>query len=80
MVLDGDPLSPYFFILGSEVLLLLINRETQKGHLMGVKLGNSALPISKLCYADDVILLCRAKLNEVQALMNCINTYCSWSG
>uniref|UniRef100_A0A2N9HCG5 protein-disulfide reductase n=1 Tax=Fagus sylvatica TaxID=28930 RepID=A0A2N9HCG5_FAGSY len=39
-----------------------------------------APPISKLCYADDVILLCRARMDDVQSLVSCINTYCAWSG
>ena len=47
---------------------------------MGVKLRNSAPPISKLCYADDVILLCQARMDDVKSLMSCINTYCAWSG
>uniref|UniRef100_A0A2N9H5A5 RNase H type-1 domain-containing protein n=1 Tax=Fagus sylvatica TaxID=28930 RepID=A0A2N9H5A5_FAGSY len=29
---------------------------------------------------DDVILLCRARMDDVQSLMSCINTYCAWSG
>jgi hypothetical protein len=79
-LIQGDPLSPYLFILGSEVILRLLNRKVQQGFLMGVKLGNSAPLISKLCYADDVILLCRARMDDVQSLMSCINTYCAWSG
>lgn len=47
---------------------------------MGVKLGVSAPSISKLCCADDVLLICRAKSNEVRTMMNCISTYCAWSG
>uniref|UniRef100_A0A2N9ET81 Reverse transcriptase domain-containing protein n=2 Tax=Fagus sylvatica TaxID=28930 RepID=A0A2N9ET81_FAGSY len=77
---QGDPLSPYLFIMGSEVLMRLINREIQQGSLMGVKIGNTAPPISKLCYADDVILICRARADEVRSLMNCLDTYCAWSG
>ena len=71
---QGDPLSPYLFILGSEALFRLLNRKVQQGSLMGVKLGNSAPPISKLCYADDVILLCQARMDDVKSLMSCINT------
>ena len=61
-------------------MLRLLNRKVQKGSLMGVKLGNSAPPISKLCYADDMILLCRARMDDVQSLESYINTYCAWSG
>ena len=77
---QGDPLSPYLFILGSEVLLRLINREIQEGNLSGIKIGNSAPPLAKLCYADDVILICKAKMDKVRSLLSCIDTYCTWSG
>ena len=68
----GDPLSPYLFILGNEVLLRLINREIQHGSLTGVKIGSSTSPISKLCYVDDVILICRARTYKVRASMHCL--------
>jgi hypothetical protein len=57
---QGDPLSPYLFILGSEVLLRLIDKEVNQGKIKGVKIGVSAPPITKLSYADDLILFCRA--------------------
>ena len=77
---QDDPLSPYLFIIGSEVLLRLINREQSLGNLFGVKVAGNAHSISKLCYADDVILFCKAKMIEVTSLIKCINTYCEWSG
>ncbi len=77
---QGDPLSPYLFIIGSEVLLRLINREQSLGNLSGVKVAGNAQPITKLYYADDVILFCKVKLQEVNSLVQCIDTYCEWSG
>jgi hypothetical protein len=43
-----DPLSPYLFIMCSEVLARLINREVSNGHLHGVRLGPGVPGISKL--------------------------------
>jgi hypothetical protein len=77
---QGDPLSPYLFILGSEVLARLINREVIRCFFFGVQVAVGALKISKLFYADDVILYCNAKLAEVDSLMKCLNSYCLWSG
>ena len=54
---QGDPLSPYLFILGNEVLMRLINREVSQKNLMGFKVSNTAPPISKLCYADDILFV-----------------------
>ena len=75
---QGDPISPYLFILGSEVLLRLINREVDQQRLSGVKASNTAPPISKLCYADDIILFCKAKSSELATLKVCLEKYCSW--
>nr|POE46674.1 putative mitochondrial protein [Quercus suber] len=77
---QGDPLSPYLFILGSEVLLRLLNREVSQKRLSGVKVSNIAPPISKLCYADDIILSCKAKFVEIAILKSCLEKFCSWSG
>ena len=77
---QGDPLSPYLFILCSEVLSRLVNREVESGNLKGVKIAPRAPPISKLLYADDVLLFCGAQVVEVGVLMRCVDKYCKWSG
>ena len=77
---QGDPISPYLFILGSEVLCRLINKEISLGWLSAVKVSGNAPSISKLCYADDLILLCKAKMSELNVLKNCLEKYCYWSG
>ena len=65
---QGDPLSSYLSILGNEVLMRLINREVDQKDTFLVKVANNALVISKLCYADDVILFCKAKIFELASL------------
>jgi hypothetical protein len=77
---QGDPLSPYLFILCNEVLARLINVEVDRGLLRGLNLAPGAPNISKLFYADDVLLFCGAKIAEVDTLMNCVDKCCSWSG
>ena len=48
--------------------------------LRDVKVANCAPTISRLFYVDDVMLFCNARMTEVRGLMNCLNTYCEWSG
>lgn len=76
---QGDPLSPYLFIIGKEILARLIDREVERGTIRGVKVSIEAPAIMKLFYVDDVMLFCNAKMAEVRALMNCLNSYCEWS-
>ena len=77
---QGGPLSPYLFIIGYEVLARLISREEIKGNIRGVHLANGAPPITKLFYADDVMLFCNAKLLEIRTLLNCLDFYGKWFG
>lgn len=77
---QGNPILPYLFILGSEVLLRLINREVSQKKLFGAKVFNTAPPIYKLYYADDIILLCKGKSFELATLKICLEKFCSWSG
>ena len=74
---QGDPLSSYLFILGNEVLMRLINREVDQKDTFLVKVANNALVISKLCYADDVILFCKAKISELASLKMWLEKYYS---
>ena len=69
---QGDPIFHFLFILGCEVLMRLINRELSNGNLRGVKVASSTPPISKLCYADDVLLFCNARMDELIALTRCL--------
>ena len=77
---QGGPLSPYLFILCSEIMARLINRASDDGSISGVKMALGGLFISKLIYADDVLLFCGAKIAKVEVLMGCVNKFCYWSG
>ena len=58
---QGDPLSPYLFIIRSKVLARMINRNSAQKQINGIKIAPSSTGISKLFYADDVLLVCKAK-------------------
>ena len=58
---QGDPLSPYLFVLGMEALSGLIDRAVQGGFLSGCYIGKrngEGMVISHLLYADDTLLFC----------------------
>ncbi|XP_071728255.1 uncharacterized protein [Rutidosis leptorrhynchoides] len=54
-VRQGDPLSPYLFIITSEGLNRLIKRALEFSIFKGVKVGGDNLNVSPLQYADDSI-------------------------
>ncbi|KAJ0816203.1 putative RNA-directed DNA polymerase [Helianthus annuus] len=54
---QGDPLSPFLFVIAMEIISLLMNRACQTGLFKGCNLPNNGPIISHLCYADDVIFI-----------------------
>lgn len=77
---QGDPLSPYIFILCVEVLSGLISKCQNEGLIHGVSIATNAPTISHLFYADDSIIFCRAKPEEASIIMNILQIYQEASG
>ena len=77
---QGDPLSPYLFLLCSEGLNGLIKNSVATGDLRGFSLCKNGPQISHLFFADDSVIFCRAKMGDVQALQSALNLYEKASG
>ena len=60
---QGDPLSPYLFVLGMDILSRLINKVVEGNFLSGCKIrgrgGEEELELSHLLYVDDTLLFCK---------------------
>ena len=68
---QGDPLSPYLFVIGMEVLSCLINRAVDGNYLSGIRVANGRgedLAISHLLYADDTLIFCEDDLEQLKFL------------
>ncbi|XP_068328277.1 uncharacterized protein [Pyrus communis] len=77
---QGDPLSPYLFILVGEVLSKLIQGAVDQGRLAGVKIGGSGPVISHLFFADDTLLFLRADVKNCRNLKHMLDKFCMASG
>ncbi|XP_068339108.1 uncharacterized protein [Pyrus communis] len=77
---QGDPLSPYLFILVGEVLSKMIQGAVGQGRLEGVKMGGSGPVISHLFFADDTLLFLRADQKNCRNLRHLIESFCVASG
>ena len=77
---QGDPLSPYLFLLVSEGVNGLINKSVAMGDLRGFSLCKYGPQISHLFFADDSVIFCRAKIGDVQALQSALTLYEKASG
>ncbi|KAL6125577.1 hypothetical protein ACLB2K_073633 [Fragaria x ananassa] len=72
---QGDPLSPYLFLLCSEGLTSLFQNVEREGLVHGAKVSEGSPPISHLLFADDNMLFGRAEMQELTLLKQCLLLY-----
>ena len=68
---QGDPLFPYLFVMGMEVLDVLIRRAVEGGFLLECSIRGgrrSPMNISHLFFVDDTIVFCEASKQHLTYL------------
>ncbi|KAG7547788.1 Ribonuclease H domain [Arabidopsis suecica] len=70
-----DPLSPYLFILCSEVLSGLCRKVQEDGTLPGIRVSLGSPRVNHLLFADDTMFFCRSDENSCQTLLKIIKRY-----
>ncbi|MCH88321.1 RNA-directed DNA polymerase (Reverse transcriptase) [Trifolium medium] len=71
---QGDPLSPYLFILVTGGLTTLIKNSVARGDIHDVKICRGAPMVSHLLFADGCFLFYRSNLDETHHLMRILKT------
>ena len=77
---QGDPLSPYLFLLCSEGLNGLIEHAVDCKHIEGISLCRNGPKISQLFFADDSLLFCRARVGDMEKIQEFLGIYERASG
>ena len=77
---QGDPLSPYLFLLVGEVLSRMLHGAIDSRLSERVKMNASGPVISHLFFADDTMLFLKADRSNCMTLVDIINNYCFASG
>ena len=77
---QGDPLSPYLFLLCAEGFHSLIQKEKIAGTLKGVSISRGGPKITHLFFADDSLLFCKATKNDVTRIQGILSQYEKASG
>lgn len=77
---QGDPLSPYLFILCTEVLSGLWNEAHVTGRLKGLQFSRQSPFINHLLFVDDTVFFCKTNESNCSHLMKIIRQYEDSSG
>ncbi|KAK9994085.1 hypothetical protein SO802_023788 [Lithocarpus litseifolius] len=79
-VRQGDPLSPYLFLLCAEGFTALLAKAELEGRIKGVSICRGAPRVTNLLFADDSLLFFQAIQNEGEAIVEILQTYANASG
>ena len=77
---QGDPLSPYLFLLCSEGLHRMIQKVVDFGDIQGVSICRNGPKLTHLFFVDDSLLFCRATTQECHKVLEILSSYERVSG
>lgn len=72
---QGDPLSPYLYVLCAEGLTALLKDAERRGQLHGCRVCKGAQSVSHLLFADDSILFFQSSIAEARRVKEILNIY-----
>lgn len=76
---QGNPLSPYLFLLVIDVLSRLMIKEVTEHRISGIKLKPTCPTLSHLFFADDAILFLKVNKDECAHVLRTLEVYNSAS-
>ncbi|KAL0014391.1 hypothetical protein SO802_001460 [Lithocarpus litseifolius] len=77
---QGDPLSPYLFILCLNHLSLLLDSALHTKTLQPIKVNRRDLSFNHIFFADDIFLFAHANPQQTYILFNIFGDFCNNSG
>ena len=77
---QGDPLSPYLFVLCMERLNQVIEEAVISGRWKPVHASRGGPLLSNLFFADDIILFAEASCEQAAVIKDCLDRFCAASG
>ncbi|PNX61280.1 ribonuclease H [Trifolium pratense] len=77
---QGDPLSPYLFVLCMERLGAMISKYVSDGTWKPMQITNDGTKLSHLFFADDVLLFAKATGSAARTVKEVLDRFCAMSG
>lgn len=72
---QGDPLSPYLFLIVTEGLIALLTEIKNRSLIQGIKIYREVPSINHLLFVDDTLVFCSAVLGENRNLLDLLAVY-----
>ncbi|BFG21044.1 hypothetical protein CerSpe_073180 [Prunus speciosa] len=77
---QGDPLSPYLFLIISEALSRNIMKCSESSEIKGIRIARGSPTLSHLFFADDSLFFLRADQRNCYRFRELLHDYCLASG
>ncbi|MCH79274.1 putative non-LTR retroelement reverse transcriptase [Trifolium medium] len=77
---QGDPISPYLFVICVDKLSHLITQGVHEGEWKPMRAGRNGPLISHLMFADDLILFAEANSSQMSVVLKILDQFCQLSG
>lgn len=77
---QGDPLSPYLFLICAEGLSRMLEWKEVRGDIKGSRISRWSPSITHLFFADDCFLFFKANVNEAHEIADCLRLYALLTG
>ena len=77
---QGDPLSPFLFVIMAEVLNRLLVQAEQTGGIQGLKVGERQVSLTHLQFADDTLLFCAPRMECLRNIKSVLSRFQKFSG
>lgn len=77
---QGDPLSPYLFIIAADVLSNLVTAFASVNEFEGIKLARNCPILTHCFFADDAVFFMKASPKNARMFRKMLDWYCDASG
>jgi len=77
---QGDPVSPYLFVLAMDVLSMIIQKKVSEAGNFDFHWRCRRSQITHLCFADDLLLFCGGSVHSASILQGALLDFFAFSG
>ena len=77
---QGDPLSPFLFLIMAEVLNKMLLKAEAMGFFKGVEVGGDQVKVTHLQFADDTLIFCEPNMEFLTNIKRLLSIFQDFSG